>query len=123
MTHQAPANRWSLFLYLVSVVLFSGPQVSVVGRFCLCDGRTEVRSTDVRTPCLIIMITYSAVAWWVKKWSYKKKYTFMLEMNLDTIELLFRFIGPQNIFYATIISQCSLLTDKFLLNNFPTIIL
>ena len=41
MTHQAPANKWSLFLCMMSVVLFSGLDVSVVERFCLCDGRTD----------------------------------------------------------------------------------
>ena len=44
MTHHAPANRWSLFSFMVSVVehiLFSGPQIKRCMSFCFSDGRTD----------------------------------------------------------------------------------
>ena len=49
MTHQAPANRCSLFSCMVLV--------EADFRFVM----------DVRTPCLRIMITYLAVAWWINE--------------------------------------------------------
>ena len=50
VTHQAPANRWSLF----------SSMVSFVAHFHFCGGRK-----DVRAPCVKIMTTNSAVARWV----------------------------------------------------------
>ena len=41
---------------------FPGIDVSVIAAFvCFCDERT-----DLRTPCVKILTTFSAVAWWVK---------------------------------------------------------
>ena len=48
------------FHTLCPLFCFPGLDVSVVARFCLCDGRT-----DERTPCVKIVTTYSAVAWWI----------------------------------------------------------
>ena len=45
--------------------------VSVVARFCFSDGRT-----DVRTPRVKIMTTYSTLAWWVKNRHVKIKATY-----------------------------------------------
>ena len=57
MTHQATANRWS-FIIFTHGVRRSGYFVIVsIVAFCFCDVRT-----DVRTPCVKIMTTYSAVA-------------------------------------------------------------
>ena len=64
--------------------------VSVVARICFCDGRT-----DVRTPCVKIMTTFSAVAWWVNKpIGYSrlrvKKNSRKVELNRDRLKEVLR---------------------------------
>ena len=65
MTHQTPANRWSLSSHTwcrsQCVFCFPDTHVSFAAHFIIfvTDGQ------DVWTPCVKIMTTYLAVAWWV----------------------------------------------------------
>ena len=54
MTHQATINGFSLFSRMASVGLFT--VLLTIAFVYFCDGRT---------PCVKIMTTYSALAWWV----------------------------------------------------------